>query len=178
MVSMENEEKVMLTNENSISLKVHDLLNSLGLSLCHSGTRYLADAVKYAIQTGKSDIQSIKLYQQLIPQTNACQNKIEHCTRIAIQFANRDSHLQTQLSEKPTSKALIIIPQPCQNTKPQLSGAFERLFSLMVFLPRPDAFGSIELLQQNYAHQSMRECQVRKRHPFIRAGEHCVRKPV
>ena len=55
-------------------------------------------------------------------------------------------------------------------------GAHRLLF--MVFLPRSNAFGAIELLQQDYPHQSMRESEVRKRYLFIRAGKHCLRKPV
>ena len=39
--------------ENSIAQEIHDLLNSLAFSPRNSGARCLADAVEYAIQTGK-----------------------------------------------------------------------------------------------------------------------------
>ena len=103
----EKAEKVAQADENSIALKIHDLLNGLGFSPRNNGTRYLADAVECAIQTGKRDVQSTKLYQQLSTQTDASPSQIERCIRIAIQSANKDFRLQTQLNEKPTNKAVI-----------------------------------------------------------------------
>ena len=103
----EKEENAAQSDENSISQKIHDLLNELGFSPRNSGARYLADAVEYAIQTGKRDIQSAKLYQQLSAQTGASPSQIERCIRIAIQSANKDLHLQNLLNEKPTNKTVI-----------------------------------------------------------------------
>ena len=103
----EKEENAAHSDENSISQKIHDLLNELGFSPRNSGARYLAGAVEYAIQTGKRDIQSVKLYQQLSAQTGASPSQIERCIRIAIQAANKDLHLQNLLNEKPTNKTVI-----------------------------------------------------------------------
>lgn len=94
--------------ETDVKREIHELLTSLGFSARYSGSRYLAEAVAYAIRKPVSLRNlSTGLYREIGQLVGASASQIERCIRIAIDAANAHVPLCNRIGTAPTNKAVL-----------------------------------------------------------------------
>ena len=94
--------------ENDVKREIYELLVSLGFSARYNGSRYLAEAVAYAIRKPSSlHNLSAGLYRELGQIVDASASQIERCVRIAIDAANANAPLSEKIGVAPTNKAVL-----------------------------------------------------------------------
>lgn len=103
------EESLSETNlESGVKREAHELLTALGFSTRYNGSRYLMEAVAYALRK-PSSVRNLStgLYQDLGHIVGASASQIERCIRIAIEAANANVPLREQIGTAPTNKAVL-----------------------------------------------------------------------
>ena len=94
--------------ETDVKQEIRELLTSLGFSARYSGSRYLAEAVAYAVRKPISLRNlSTGLYREIGQALGASASQIERCIRIAIGAANANVPLCEQIDAAPTNKAIL-----------------------------------------------------------------------